>query len=44
MVDILESQSKEILTAKRVALAHGEDAVVRQVGEGKDIMSILRES
>ncbi|KAJ3478352.1 hypothetical protein NLI96_g9812 [Meripilus lineatus] len=41
VVDILESQSKEILTAKRVALAHGEDAVVRQVGEGKDIMSIL---
>lgn len=41
IAEVLESQSREIFHAKKAALAQGEDAVVRQVGEGKDIMSIL---
>ncbi len=39
---IMDAQSKVILDAKKAALSKGEEAVARQVGEGKDIMSILR--
>ncbi|KAJ3475172.1 hypothetical protein NLI96_g12012 [Meripilus lineatus] len=38
ITEVLESQSKGIIQAKKVALVQGEDAVVRQVGEGKDVM------
>lgn len=44
IVDTFWKTSKEILDAKRTALEKGEEAVVRQVGEGRDIMSILRMS
>lgn len=36
LIEIIEVESKKILADKR------DDVVVRQVGEGKDIMSILR--
>ncbi|KAJ3553545.1 hypothetical protein NM688_g3553 [Phlebia brevispora] len=39
--DILCAKSTEILERKRVALRMGDEAMKRQVGEGKDIMSIL---
>lgn len=40
--DIMDKKSKEILNSKKVALEKGDDAVIHQVGEGRDIMSILR--
>ena len=43
IVDTMHARSCEIVAEKRAALARGDDAVKRQVGEGKDIMSILRE-
>jgi len=39
--DLLEKTVNEILKVKKEALAEGDDAVTRQVGEGKDIMSVL---
>ncbi|THU79870.1 cytochrome P450 [Dendrothele bispora CBS 962.96] len=41
MSDYMWKVSKEIYAAKRDALAAGDEAVERQVGRGKDIMSIL---
>ena len=41
LVDIMDKQAKDILARKRVALASGDEAFLHQVGEGKDIMSIL---
>ncbi|THU76568.1 cytochrome P450 [Dendrothele bispora CBS 962.96] len=41
MSDYMWGVSKEIYAAKRDALAAGDEAVERQVGRGKDIMSIL---
>lgn len=41
--DIMDETSREILNSKKMALEKGDDAVVHQVGEGRDIMSILRE-
>ena len=43
IVDIMHEQSVEVYNAKKEALNKGEDAVVQQVGKGKDILSILRE-
>lgn len=37
----MDETSNAILSAKRKALEKGDDAVVHQVGEGRDIMSIL---
>lgn len=39
----MHDQSVEVYNAKKNALAEGDDAVVQQVGKGKDILSILRE-
>ncbi|CAL1702598.1 unnamed protein product [Somion occarium] len=39
--DVLDRTSHEILRAKRAALEAGDQAVSAQIGEGKDIMSIL---
>ncbi|THU78935.1 cytochrome P450, partial [Dendrothele bispora CBS 962.96] len=41
MVDYMWEVSKEIYEGKMKALAEGDEAVARQVGKGKDIMSIL---
>ena len=40
----MEAQSKNIFHGKRTALEKGDEAVVHQIGEGKDIMSILSAS
>ena len=42
IVDVMHRRSLEIYEEKKRALAQGDEAVTRQVGEGKDIMSILR--
>jgi hypothetical protein len=39
--DLLHKTSLEIFEGKRKALAEGDEAVERQIGQGKDIMSIL---
>ncbi|KII90147.1 hypothetical protein PLICRDRAFT_108574 [Plicaturopsis crispa FD-325 SS-3] len=41
IVDEMWENSKKVYEDKKAALAAGEDAVVAQVGQGKDIMSIL---
>ncbi|KAI5116491.1 hypothetical protein M0805_000625 [Coniferiporia weirii] len=41
LVDTLENSSRSILRAKREAIEKGDEAVLAQVGKGKDIMSIL---
>lgn len=43
IIDIMQKTSEDIVAQKREALAAGEDSVVRQMGAGKDIMSILCE-
>ena len=40
-VDGMHRESVKIYKAKLEALARGDEAVAKQVGEGKDIMSIL---
>lgn len=41
LADVMDNQARDILARKRVALASGDEALLHQVGEGKDIMSIL---
>jgi len=41
MVDIIYNTSRGILESKKKALAEGDEAVTRQIGQGKDIISIL---
>ncbi|KAF9238219.1 cytochrome P450 [Melanogaster broomeanus] len=41
MVDLMHQTSTEIFAAKKKALLIGDEAVLQQVGRGKDIMSIL---
>ncbi|KIP02463.1 hypothetical protein PHLGIDRAFT_26577 [Phlebiopsis gigantea 11061_1 CR5-6] len=41
IAETMETQSKNIFYGKRKALEKGDEAVVHQIGEGKDIMSIL---
>ena len=38
----MRARSNEIIAEKRAALQKGDESTVRQVDEGKDIMSILR--
>lgn len=42
MVDVMDNTSIKIFQAKKAAWEKGDEAVVEQVGRGKDIMSILR--
>ncbi|EJC99782.1 cytochrome P450 [Fomitiporia mediterranea MF3/22] len=42
VADTLEESSEDILRKKRQAIEKGDEAVLTQVGKGKDIMSILR--
>ena len=37
----MQERSVAIYEAKKAALARGDEAVTRQIGEGKDLMSIL---
>ena len=41
-VDIMDEQSKRIISEKRSALQKGDEAMLQQIGEGKDIISVLR--
>ncbi|KAH8110218.1 cytochrome P450 [Phellopilus nigrolimitatus] len=41
IVDVMASTSNDIFRQKLSALAEGDEAVMRQVGEGRDVMSIL---
>ncbi|KDR76354.1 hypothetical protein GALMADRAFT_68050 [Galerina marginata CBS 339.88] len=41
VVDVIYNTSVEILDSKKKALAEGDEAVTRQIGQGKDIISIL---
>ena len=41
IVDTMDSISNDIFRKKREALEKGDEAMLRQVGMGKDIMSVL---
>jgi len=41
-IDTMERTSIEVYESKKTALAAGDDAVSKQIGQGKDIMSVLR--
>ena len=43
IIDVMHRRSVEIFEEKKRALEKGDEAVMHQIGEGKDIMSILRE-
>ena len=42
--DTMARRSEEIIAERKVALAKGDAALAQEVGEGKDLMSICRES
>lgn len=42
LVDIMYDKAKGIFKMKKAALEQGDEALLTSVGEGKDIMSILR--
>ena len=42
IVDMMNKTSKEVIDNKKQALAKGDGEVLNQIGQGKDIMSILR--
>lgn len=42
VVDVMHRRSIDIYKEKKRALEQGDEAVTRQIGAGKDIMSILR--
>ncbi|KAH7928038.1 cytochrome P450 [Leucogyrophana mollusca] len=41
IVGIMDKTSTEVFHSKKAALAKGDEAVLQQVGQGKDIMSVL---
>ncbi|KAJ3488875.1 hypothetical protein NLI96_g2508 [Meripilus lineatus] len=41
IVDLTYNNAKDLLEKKRLALKEGDEAMMQQIGEGKDIMSIL---
>jgi len=41
ITDVLHSTAVEIIDSKKRALKDGDEAVERQIGQGKDILSIL---
>ena len=41
IVDTMDRTSAEIFQSKKAALQQGDESVLKQVGRGKDIMSIL---
>lgn len=40
-VDLLDTRSREIIAEKRSLLKKGGEALLQQVGEGHDVMSVL---
>ena len=43
IVDTMDRQSREIFNSKKAALEKGDEAVSHQIGEGKDILSVMSE-
>lgn len=41
IIDVFHETSVEIIETKRRALAEGDEVVARQIGQGKDVISIL---
>ena len=41
IVEEMDQHSRDIFYKKKAALEKGDEAVVQQIGEGRDIMSIL---
>ena len=41
IVDTMWREATNIYRAKKKALEQGDEAVVREIGEGKDLLSIL---
>ncbi|RPD55386.1 cytochrome P450 [Lentinus tigrinus ALCF2SS1-7] len=41
IVDTMHQRSVDIVSQKKAAMENGDDAILRQIGDGKDIMSIL---
>ncbi len=41
--DVMHNRSVQIFNEKKAMLESGDDAIKHQIGEGRDIMSILRE-
>ena len=44
IIDTMDYNSHEIYNVKKAALAKGDSEVVKQVSEGKDILSVLSRS
>ena len=44
LIDTLDRQSRAVFESKKAALEKGDEAVILQVGEGRDLLSIMRES
>jgi hypothetical protein len=44
ITDVMKRSSMEVLQAKKRALTQGDEAALKHVGQGKDIMSVLCES
>src|ERR1700727_3057586 len=42
MVDLIHNTSREVYEVKKAALTQGEEIVAKQVGDGKDMMTVLR--
>ena len=43
ITDTVHAKSQEIFYAKKAAIERGDQELLHSMGEGKDIMSILRE-
>lgn len=41
IVSTMDEHSRQIFNSKKAALERGDESVVQQLGEGRDIMSIL---
>ncbi|TFY67334.1 hypothetical protein EVG20_g3975 [Dentipellis fragilis] len=41
IVDVMDETTQEVFKHKKAALAKGDNALIHQIGEGRDIMSIL---
>ncbi|KAA1468090.1 cytochrome P450 [Dentipellis sp. KUC8613] len=41
IVDVMHKTSQRIISEKRMALLKGDEAVLHQIGEGRDILSVL---
>ena len=41
ILDVIHNTAVEVINSKKRALEDGDEAVARQIGEGKDILSIL---